>query len=193
MIDPRLRCGPGNGNPLAVAIRLLPLVAVLVVPGSARAAQGDYDTKAAFLLNFARLVRWPPQALPGPAQPLVIAVKGSDEVVQALARGVADARVGDRAVAVRRIASAEELSGAQMLFVSGEAPAAANAWIDAARARSVLLVGESEGFARRGGEINFFREGGRLRFEINLEAAHRAGLQISSRLLRLAVLVTDEG
>lgn len=191
MIDPRLRCG--RGSRLAVAIRLLPLLAVLAAAGFARAAQGDYETKAAFLLNFARLVRWPPRAQPGPSQPLVIAVTGDDEVVKALARDIGDARVGDRAVAVRGIASAEELSGAQMLFVSGQAPAAADAWIDAARAHPVLLVGESEGFARRGGEINFFREGGRLRFEINLEAARRAGLQISSRLLRLAVLVTDEG
>ena len=61
-----------------------------------------------------------------------------------------------------------------------------------ARSASALAVGESDGFATRGGVINFFTEDRKLRFEINPEAARSAGLKISSRLLRLAVLVGQE-
>jgi len=52
-------------------------------------------------------------------------------------------------------------------------------------------VGGSEGFAMRGGIINFTIEGGNIHFEIRL-AAERAGLKISSRLLSLARVVTEQ-
>jgi hypothetical protein len=65
--------------------------------------------------------------------------------------------------------------------------------LDAARAHAALAVGESEGFARNGGVINFFVEDKRLRFEINTDAASRARLKVSSRLLRLAVLIQSGG
>ena len=55
-----------------------------------------------------------------------------------------------------------------------------------------LTVGESTGFASRGGVIGFFRDGTRIRFEINRTAAREVGVRISSRLLRLAKLTETE-
>jgi hypothetical protein len=49
-----------------------------------------------------------------------------------------------------------------------------------------LTVGEAEGFAISGGVINFYTQNNKLRFEINPDAAERAGLRISSQLLRLS-------
>jgi hypothetical protein len=53
----------------------------------------------------------------------------------------------------------------------------------------VLVVGESAGFAQAGGMMNFVMDGSRVRFEVNLRAATRAGLKLSSRLLSMARLV----
>ena len=58
---------------------------------------------------------------------------------------------------------------------------------------SVLTVGDEEGFARRGGVINFLFENDRVRFEINVDAATRARLKISAKLLALAKLVVRTG
>jgi len=55
----------------------------------------------------------------------------------------------------------------------------------------ILTVGESEAFGRAGGIAWFRLEGNKLRFAINLDAARRAGLKISSRLLGVATVVTD--
>ncbi len=49
-----------------------------------------------------------------------------------------------------------------------------------------LTVGETSGFLTQGGMIRFFLENNRVRFSINQTIAESAGLQISSRLLRLA-------
>jgi len=57
---------------------------------------------------------------------------------------------------------------------------------------STLTVGESEGFAVRGGIINLMAEGNKLHFEVNLLAADRAGLKISAKMLALARIVHDE-
>ena len=56
----------------------------------------------------------------------------------------------------------------------------------------VLLVGESEDLARKGAAINLYEAEGRIRFEVNRSAAHRAKLKVSSRLLRLARIVEAE-
>ena len=55
----------------------------------------------------------------------------------------------------------------------------------------ILTVGETEGFATQGGIVNFKVEGGRVRLEINIEAAERAKLRISSKVLSLAAIVKD--
>ena len=54
-----------------------------------------------------------------------------------------------------------------------------------------MTVGESEGFAALGGIINLTVEGSTVHFEVNQRAAQRAGLKISSKLLSLAKIVTD--
>jgi hypothetical protein len=46
-------------------------------------------------------------------------------------------------------------------------------------------VGESPGFIKAGGVINFYLEENRVHFEIRPSAAHSAGLQVSSQLLKL--------
>ena len=54
-----------------------------------------------------------------------------------------------------------------------------------------MTVGNAPGFTRQGGIINFIMQDNRVRFEINPEAADRAGLRISSKLLQLATIVHD--
>jgi len=49
-----------------------------------------------------------------------------------------------------------------------------------------LTVGETESFLQEGGIINFAIRSSRVRFDIDLDAAHRAGIQISSKVLSLA-------
>ena len=60
-------------------------------------------------------------------------------------------------------------------------------WLEPARKHPVVTVGESPGFIAAGGIINLVNVGGRIRFEINATAARRNDLDISSRLLALAV------
>lgn len=52
--------------------------------------------------------------------------------------------------------------------------------------RPVLTISENRASLRQGAVINFYVNNGKLKLEINPEAASRSGLTISSRLLQLS-------
>ena len=58
--------------------------------------------------------------------------------------------------------------------------------LDRVRGQSVLVVGDGDDVLDAGGTVRLFREDNRVRFEVSLKAADRAGLRVSSRLLKLA-------
>jgi YfiR/HmsC-like len=60
------------------------------------------------------------------------------------------------------------------------------------RGTDALTVGETEGFAPGGGIIQLVLRDNRVRLMVNVEAAERARLKISSKLLALAEIVRDE-
>jgi preprotein translocase subunit Sec61beta len=177
--------GRGGWRAAAVLLTLATLMG-----GAAAFAAGDaYPLKAAYLLNFARLIEWPDAARPAEGEPLVLGVTGDAAIAQTIASELANTRVRGHSVVVRSVSTAAEMADCHIVFVASDGDA--DAALDATSSSAALTVGESEGFAERGGVINFFSEGEQIHFEINPQAADRAGLKISSRLLRLARLVSS--
>ncbi len=77
----------------------------------------------------------------------------------------------------------------QILFVNASERKRAAKILPELKATGVLTVGETEGFAAEGGVINFKTDDGQVRLEVNVAAAERARLRISSKLLNLAQIV----
>ncbi|MGH9509604.1 MAG: YfiR family protein, partial [Terriglobales bacterium] len=109
----------------------------------------------------------------------------------ALDRMIEGKSVHGKKLVARRLGRAEEAGTCQVLFVSSSENGRLTQILASLRGRSVLTVGETEGFAHRGGVINFQLEGSKVRFEINLDAAERSGLTMSSQLLKLAKIVRE--
>lgn len=149
----------------------------------------EYEVKAAFLYNFTRFVEWPPDALRDTDEPFVIAVLGHDPFGPVLDGTVAGKTVAGHRIEVRRAARVDEVLDAQMVFIAASERASAPAILKALDRPGVLTVGDTEGFAGRGGTINFVLQERRVRFEINPASAEQAGLKMSSQLLKLATLV----
>ena len=143
--------------------------------------------KAAYLFNFAKLTYWPDaeaQAGDAVSEQLVICTLASEELTQAL-KDVSEKPVGGRPVQVVSLGLRSRADYCHMVFVDEEHTASWFAAKDQHRQR-LLLVGETQGFNDRGGVINFFLEGDKLRFEISLKNAQTRQVQLSSRLLKLA-------
>jgi len=168
----------------------LSFLVTLLSAMTALAARDEYQVKAAFLLNFAKLVKWPAKNQPAPGQPIVLGIVGDAGVAKSMSSKLEGAQVGKHPVAVRIVSRAAQVEGCHIVFLASGRDD--DAILEAARSRAALSVGESEGFAARGGMVNFFSEGKKLRFEINTDAAAQAEIEISSRLLRLAKLVADQ-
>jgi hypothetical protein len=158
--------------------------------GQSKAA-GEYEVKAAFLYNFAKFVEWPPNSWSNPKQPFTFCILGRDPFGRALDTAVAGKTIADRPISVVRAGHVKDLPDCQVVFVSESETGKFTDIAAGLRGRSVLMVGESEDFAASGGTVQFVLESNHVRFAINPDAAERAKLKISSKLLALALVVHD--
>lgn len=145
--------------------------------------------KAAFLCGFAEFVEWPSA---GKDDPVAIGILGQDPFGPLLEETVSNRALRTRALVIKRVATLEEALRCQIVFVSSSEKRKVEEILHELAKSSVLTVSDIDGFADHGGMIGFTIEEKRVRFQINLEAADRARIQISSRLLKLARVVSPE-
>jgi len=168
--------------------RLMAMVLIVVagLPGAAEPVAEEYQVKGAFLLNFTKFVDWPPQAFQRPGDPIASCILGENPFGPGLDRAAQATVAGNRTVSVRQVSDEQQASQCQIVFMGASGRKRVRAWLEALRGRSVLTVGEYEGFLANGGVIDFRLEGEKVRIAISTEAADRAGLHISAKLLSLA-------
>jgi len=144
----------------------------------------ENKVKAAFLLNFAKLVEWPTNTFGNDTTPLVLGVLGKDPFDKALDEIVAGRTVKNRPVQIVRFTSVGQITNCQVLFISESERRKLDSIFDALRGRPILTVGDTKGFESRG-MITLVKSNASINLRINPEAARQARLQLSSRLLRL--------
>lgn len=167
---------------------------VLAQYGGESVINREYPLKALFLYNFGSYVEWPPSAFQGAEHPFVIGILGSSPLERTLREIAATKRIDGRRIVVEHFVSAGAIKHCQILFIGRNvSPQDRKLAVERLRDQHVLIVGESAGFARRGAVVNFYVENNKIRFEINLDAARRHQLKISSKLLALAKIVESNG
>ena len=177
--------------------RLCLSVLLLLGADGARIAAGEratqeYQVKAVFLFNFTQFVDWPPAAFPSAEQPIVIGVLGEDPFGTYLDETVRGEKVNNRPLVVHRFGRGDDVSACQVLFISQSEASRLDQVIAGLRDRSVLTVSDLPAFGRHGGMIRFVMENSRVKLRINAGAAKAAGLTLSSKLLRVAEIVTAD-
>jgi hypothetical protein len=166
--------------------RWLLLLLALASPLVAQPSR-EYDLKAVFLFNFVTFVDWPAQARPENG-PFIIGVLGQDPFGAALDEVIAGEKFKQAPLQARRCRTVEEASQCHILFISSSEAARLPAIMKELRGRPVLTVSDLPQFLEAGGVIAFSTDG-RIQLHINAPAAQRAGLTISSKLLRVAKVV----
>jgi len=154
------------------------------------ATPAEYQIKAVFLFNFAQFVDWPSNAFSEAQAPLVIGVLGEDPFDAYLDETVRGEKVNNRPVIVQRYQRVAEIKTCHVLFISRSEADRLEQILAALKGRSILTVGDFDGFARRGGMIRFVTEKNKIRLRIGLETAKAANMTISSKLLRPAEIIT---
>jgi hypothetical protein len=177
-----------------MVIPLMPLVSTAALAGAGLLGQtmDEYQVKAAFLYNFAKFVEWPAEEFKTPRDPIVVCVLGHNPFGSSLEDVIRGKSIDGRAFAFRQVSNAEQAGACQILFVGSEDEKRFRSLVRGLKPAGILIVGEMQGFAADGGIINFKLDGDRVRFQINVDAADRAQLHISSKLLSLAEIVRTE-
>ena len=152
----------------------------------------EYKVKAAYLYNFAKFVEWPLKRFPEPDSPIIIGVVGEDPFGNVLDETVRGKSINGRKIIIRRLAPGEGLTQCHLLFISRSLRDSLDSLLAGLAKESVLTVSEIEKFAMRGGMINFVIANESVKCEINLDAAERSGLKISSKLSSVARVVKSE-
>ena len=152
----------------------------------------EYQVKAAFLYNFAKFVRWPPGSFGSSSEAITICVLGPDPFGRSLDDTVVGRTIEGRSLMVRRISSVKEAPGCHILFIGAAQNKRAPLTLAEIKTPGILTIGDSDSSGVDGVIITFKLEGGKVRFEINVDAAEQKNLQISSRLLSLAHIVTSK-
>ncbi|HVV01736.1 MAG TPA: YfiR family protein [Verrucomicrobiae bacterium] len=155
---------------------------------AARESQpSEYAVKAAFLFNFIKFVEWPEKSLPEKTSTILIGVYGHNSFYKDLEQTIQNKKIDEHPVSLQEVDTPADAAKCQLVFIGATEKSHVAEVIGALKGKSILTVGETDGFIEAGGMINFVREGPKIRFQINNDAATAAGLQISAKLLMLAV------
>jgi hypothetical protein len=177
-----------------VALVLLgPFLTPLGVAGGEPPTGQESQIKAAFVFNFLKFVEWPAGRFDKTNSPVIVAVVGPSPIAGALEAMVMDRKLNGRQILVKVVDTAAAASCAHLLFLPASEERRFQEMLTPLALTGVLTVGESEPFARGKGMITFVPDHDRVRFEINLDSADRAGLRISAQLLKLARAVRRKG
>ncbi len=197
---PRGGVHPGGRRLRLVTSRvlLLPVLLVLAFPTlpmtraqSAPPPEFEHDVKASFVYTVAKFVDWPEESFERPDAPLVFEVLGDDPLEQALERAVHGKTVNGHPLEVVRVGEGGGLTTCHVLYVGRSEAGRLREVLDQARGGAILTVGELARFAESGGVMGLRVEQNMIRFEVNVDAAERAHLAISSKILKLGKVVRE--
>lgn len=151
----------------------------------------EYFLKAAFLYNFARLVDWPDGTFQTDSDQFQLCLIGTDPFAEAL-HPIQNKKVRGHPLRIQRIMSLNDVQQCHMLFISRSEKNRLNEIIQATSAYPILTVSELADFAEHKGHIRLFvSNNNKLSLEVNLNAIKASNLNISSRILSLAKIVSS--
>lgn len=163
------------------------LLLIRLVAGAAEPEALPGDLKAGLLLHFSQFVEWPAEALGAPGRPFVIGVLGRDSLGKSLDTQVQNAWVAGHPVVVERYRNAAKVKTCHILFITPPLSARTSKLLARLARQPILTVGETPDFLSRQGMVRFYtNEQQKIRVQINLDAVKTAGLDVSSKLLRVA-------
>lgn len=175
-------------RPALIKAAVLLLSLVLGTGFHCHAQPTEYQIKAAFIYNFALFVEWPSRSFAETNSPMTIGVLGKNVFGDSLEQAVSGKAIKGHPLRFKAYSSMAEATNCQVLFISTSEKGRLSKILARLQGTSTLTVTENtDDFIGDGGMINLVIVDNKVRFQINNDAAKKAGLIISSKLLSLAI------
>jgi hypothetical protein len=182
-----------NGNYLKLFnlfLILMLYISISISPANAqKKIYGEYEVKAAFIYNFLKFIEWPEGSFSDGT--INLCILGDDPFGTVINPVEGDFKK-DKKIVIKRYNKPTGIEGCHVLFICRSEKRHLSEILNSIKGMKVLTISDTEGFAKQGVVINFYIEEDKVRFEINKDAADKAGLKISSRLLNLARIIHGE-
>lgn len=178
-----------------IALQIVAAILLLCIPIRGLASDrsfDEYQLKAVFLYRLALFVTWPDNTFTSASQPFTIGIIGTDPFCSQIDQVVKNEKVGSRTIRVYRYDSIQEIvqTPCQVLFLSRDYQRNWSQLRQFLHKYPTLTVSDMMEFGQKGGMATIRTQGNRMKIEINSEEARKAGLNISSKLLKIARQVT---
>ena len=184
------RQGRGLTKNRGLCFALISAILLLPFAAPAIAQMDEYSIKAGYLYNFSKYVDWPDGAV---GAKFVFCIVGDDPFAGKLDQTIAGKTTRDgKPMEVRKI-GAEEVKSCQIAFVSRAEKRHIAAILIATKGATVMTVADFSPFAESGGVAGFRLEDNKVKVDLNMDAANRAALKVSSKLQQVANLVSGGG
>lgn len=149
----------------------------------------ESEVKAALLVKVTQFVDWPASAFSDSTGPLRIAILEPDPFGAKFDESLRGVTVAGRSIRLTRCRTVAEAEGCHVLFVGSAAEGVLAPLLRQLEGKPVLTAGDGAGLAREGVMINFYKDEGKVRLELNVAAARKAGLRISAKLVQVSRVV----
>ena len=160
---------------------------LLAAPAVVAKAPSERHLRATFVYKFTTIIGWPQQTFDHPVDSFAVCVLGEDPFGGEMEKSVAGQKSHNLPVAVHQLEDPAADETCHAVYVAAEDPEEIQRALARYAGSPTLTIGHSEDFAKLGGMIELRKAERRLRFRINLGAARRAGLEMNSKLLHLAI------
>lgn len=168
---------------VALLLVLLPANSLLY----ASQVSKEQHLKAAFLVQFVKFTAWPVST----SKDITIGVLGSASFTEAVSK-YEGKRLHGKTLNVRKIDNIQEAETCcQLIFLTASESRRSRGILKHLVDRPILTVSETSGFTNNGGIIRIIKKGPKFTFVVNVKNAKQSGLEISSRMLRVAYAVED--
>lgn len=142
--------------------------------------------EAAFLVQFSKYITWPGHCFAGPDTPITIGIIGRDPFGSILDKISRSFKAQKRNVSVRRLRSVSDAEQCHILYISSQDSKQIGEITTHLSEKPIVLVSDTDGFLKQGGTIQFIPVAGKIRFNISLSGNKKKGLEMSSKLLKVA-------
>jgi hypothetical protein len=164
---------------MIVKLRILTLF--LCASLSLAVQAGQYSTKADYIVKFTRYTTWPSSS--GDIDICVVKPNPFGSELTQRAKGKTAKK---RKLEIKYISQNANPDGCEIIFISKKISSSNTQSMISRAGKGTLTIGESPGFLSKGGMLEFFSKGKRVRFRISNANAKKAGIRLSAQLQKLA-------
>jgi hypothetical protein len=162
---------------------LLPLIWWLA-SSLCHAQTTDYRFQSLFIYNIAKMAKWSPEHESGDFK---IAVLGNKDIAATIIKALEGKKIGNQEIKVTAYTSLDEAGYNQILFVPANTKISMDKLNKATENKNTMLVTERDGWGKKGSTINFVMIDGKMKFEVNTEAAQKANIKLSNNISAMGI------